>query len=105
MNGPDATLAALPELVPLSGPARSRTTSATTSVAWPNVVVPADAQADAEIRIDDRMVRVHALFQVDPRTQEIHVSVVDDEGHLIRLIPPDSVAQMLRAMAAYPTAP
>jgi uncharacterized FlaG/YvyC family protein len=29
------------------------------------------------------------------------VSVVDEAGHLIRLIPPDSVAKMIAAMAAY----
>jgi uncharacterized FlaG/YvyC family protein len=44
---------------------------------------------------------VFAVFQVDPETHEMHVSVVDDAGRLVRLIPPDSVAQMISEMAAY----
>jgi hypothetical protein len=59
------------------------------------------ATPDVEIAVNDAMVRVFAVFQVDPETNEMHVSVVDDAGRLVRLIPPDSVAQMINEMAAY----
>ena len=38
---------------------------------------------------------------VDPSTKEMIVSVVDEAGRLVRMIPPDSVAKMIAAMAAY----
>jgi hypothetical protein len=56
---------------------------------------------DVEIAVNDAMLRVFAVFQVDPVTHEMHVSVVDEAGRLVRLIPPDSVAQMINEMAAY----
>ncbi len=67
----------------------------------PAQVAQAAAVPDVEIAFDKGMVRVFAVFQVDPQTNEMQVSVVDDEGRLIRLIPPDSVAEMISAMAAY----
>jgi uncharacterized FlaG/YvyC family protein len=67
----------------------------------PAQVALAAAVPDVEIAFDRGMVRVFAVFQVDPQTNEMQVSVVDDEGRLIRLIPPDSVAEMISAMAAY----
>jgi hypothetical protein len=59
------------------------------------------ATPDVEIAVNDAMLRVFAVFQVDPETNEMHVSVVDESGRLVRLIPPDSVAQMINEMAAY----
>jgi hypothetical protein len=70
------------------------------------LTVPLDAFAkrggpDVAVSTDAGMVRVHAVFQLDPSTKEMSVSVVDEEGRLIRMIPPDSVAKMIAAMAAY----
>jgi hypothetical protein len=65
-----------------------------------HVALPAGAP-DVEVEVSNAMVRVFAVFQVDPETHEMHVSVVDDAGRLVRLIPPDSVAQMISEMAAY----
>lgn len=59
------------------------------------------ASPDVDIALNDAMLRVFAVFQVDPVTHEMHVSVVDEAGRLVRLIPPDSVAQMISEMAAY----
>jgi len=66
----------------------------------PGQATPA-ATPDVEIAVNDAMLRVFAVFQVDPETHEMHVSVVDEQGRLVRLIPPDSVAQMINEMAAY----
>jgi len=102
MNAPDLSTAALAELAPVTGtggPARPGTTPGRPAVVDPEL--RSDEAPDAEIAIGDTLVRVHAMFQVDPTTKEVHVSVVDDRGRLIRMIPPDSVAQMLAAMASY----
>jgi hypothetical protein len=71
-----------------------------------SATVPLDAFAkragpDVTVSADDGLVRVHAVFQVDPDTNEMSVSVVDEAGRLVRMIPPDSVAKMIAAMAAY----
>jgi uncharacterized FlaG/YvyC family protein len=47
------------------------------------------------------LVRVYAIFSFDPESNEIHVRIVDEQGRLIRTIPPATVAQMLAAMGAY----
>jgi hypothetical protein len=70
------------------------------------VTVPLDAFAkragpDVAVAADNGIVRVHAVFQIDPSTKEMSVSVVDEAGRLVRMIPPDSVAKMIAAMAAY----
>lgn len=71
-----------------------------------SVTVPLDAFAkragpDVAVSADSGLVRVHAVFQMDPSTKEMSVSVVDEAGRLVRMIPPDSVAKMIAAMAAY----
>ena len=70
------------------------------------VVVPLDSFAkrggpDVAVQTDQGLVRVHAIFQVDPTTRELTVSVVDEAGKVIRMIPSDSVARMIAAMSAY----
>lgn len=70
------------------------------------VVVPLDEFAkqsgpDAEVKTASGMVSVHAVFQLDAKTRELSVAIVDADGALIRMIPPDSVARMIAAMATY----
>lgn len=70
------------------------------------VTVPLDQFArkggpDASVKTDTGVVYVHAVFQMDPTTKEMSVSIVDEAGRLIRMIPPDSVARMIAAMATY----
>jgi hypothetical protein len=43
----------------------------------------------------------YVSFDVDPKTHELHISVLDGDGRVVRVIPPDSVAQMMSAMARY----
>ena len=106
MNGPEPSTAPIPELALLTGAAAPprpwpANRPADDGPAEPGEATEPGADADAEILIGADLVRVHAMFQIDPATKEIHVSVVDDRGRLIRMIPPDSVAQMLAAMASY----
>jgi hypothetical protein len=103
MNGSNLSTAAIPELVPATGIGGPDRPAATAGVATP--LADVNRTPDAEVAIGATMVRVHAMFHVDPDTRRVQVSVVDENGHLIRLIPPDSVAQMLAAMASYPTHP
>ncbi len=70
------------------------------------VVIPLDAFAkqagpDVSVRTATGVVSAHAVFQMDARTRELTVAVVDQDGNLLRLIPPESVARMITAMAAY----
>jgi hypothetical protein len=69
-------------------------------------VVPLDAFSrqsgpDASIRTESGIVAFHAVFQIDAKTRELTVAVVDQDGNLIRMIPSESVARMITAMAAY----
>jgi hypothetical protein len=105
--------AAQPVALPIPGSGTSAGTGAA-GRALPGVAspvragdaVPLDAFAkragpDVAVSTVEGMVRVHAVFQLDPMTKEMTVSVVDEAGKLVRLIPPDSVAKMIAAMAAY----
>jgi hypothetical protein len=70
------------------------------------VVVPLDkfskeSGPDVSVRTEAGLVRVHAVFQMDPSTRELSVSVVDEAGRLIRTIPSESVSRMIAAMATY----
>ena len=57
------------------------------------------AGPDVAIGSGPEMIRVYAIFAVDPETKKVHVRVMDDQGRLIRMIPPESVAEMLAAMS------
>ena len=98
-------VASQPVALPIAGSG----TGAATGVASPtngllNVQLDAFARRSGpDVAIDTvaGLVRVHAVFQLDPTTREMTVSVVDETGKLVRMIPSDSVAQMIAAMAAY----
>jgi FlaG protein len=71
-----------------------------------SVTVPLDAFAkqsgpDAAVQTAAGVVSVHAVFQLDAKTRELSVAIVSEDGQLIRLIPPESVARMIAAMATY----
>lgn len=59
------------------------------------------AGPDVAVGGDLGLARLYVVFQVDPATKEMRVSVIDDSGRLVRVIPPDSVGQMIAAMTAY----
>jgi hypothetical protein len=70
------------------------------------VTVPLDAFAkrsgpDATVRTVNGTVSVHAVFQLDDKTRQVTVAIVNEDGKLVRLIPPESVSRMIAAMAMY----
>ncbi len=60
-----------------------------------------EAGPDVKIDTPGGPVAMFAVFSVDPDTEEVRVAVVDESGRLVRLIPADSVAEMVNTMAAY----
>ncbi|MEI7743847.1 MAG: flagellar protein FlaG [Chloroflexota bacterium] len=102
---------AVPVHVPGSGTSGTTGSTPLPGVARPTsdtraLVVPLDAFAkrggpDVSVKTDAGILRVHAVFQMDPSTKEMSVSIVDEAGRLVRMIPPESVARMIAAMAAY----
>lgn len=56
---------------------------------------------DASVQTDNGPVNVHVVFQLDDKTHELSVAIVNQDGQLIRMIPPESVSRMIAAMAAY----
>jgi hypothetical protein len=83
-------------------------TSGATGVAdRPNsMLVPLDqfskqSGPDASVKTATGDVSVHAVFQLDAKTRELSVAIVNEDGQLVRLIPPESVARMIAAMATY----
>jgi hypothetical protein len=95
LPGSGAGAAGVEQMSTIAGPRRDS-----------HVTVPLDAFArrggpDVAVKTDDGLVRAHAVFSIDPTTHEMSVSVVDEAGRLIRMIPPDSVAKMIAAMATY----
>lgn len=59
--------------------------------AGPDVVVGPRAEPAA----------AYAVFTVDPATNALRVRVLDGSGRLIRMIPPESVGEMIAAMNSY----
>lgn len=59
------------------------------------------AGPDVAIVAGPSMVRMYAVFDVDPASHDLSVRVMDESGRMVRMIPPDSIRQMLAAMARY----
>lgn len=59
-------------------------------------------QAGPDVRVNGSggPVAMFAVFTVNPETDEVQVAVFDDRG-LVRLIPPESVFQMVTMMRSY----
>ena len=45
--------------------------------------------------------QAYVAFEVDPQTHQLRVSILDGSGRLVRMVPAESVSQMLSAMARY----
>lgn len=60
-------------------------------------------RAGPDVRVDgpDGPVGMFAVFSVDPETDEVRVAVVDEQGRLVRVIPADSVSEMMATMHSY----
>ncbi len=59
------------------------------------------AGPDVTVQGSDGLVQVYSLFTVDAETHRVHVAIVDGSGRLIRMIPPESVGQLIDSMNAY----
>lgn len=60
-----------------------------------------EAGPDVKVDTPGGPVAMFAVFSVDPDTDEVRVAVVDDTGRVVRLIPAESVAEMVTTMHAY----
>jgi hypothetical protein len=110
MNTSATNLSTAATTVPIAGSGASGAAGAdgathAAPVAGPGSVIVAldrfarQAGPDVSMKTQDGLVRVHAVFQMDPSTRELTVSVVEEGGRLIRRIPTESVARMIAAMA------
>jgi hypothetical protein len=71
-----------------------------------SVTVPLDqfskqSGPDASVQTAGGVVSVHAVFQLDAKTRELSVAIVNEDGQLVRMIPAESVSRMIAAMAMY----
>lgn len=74
--------------------------------ASPDVAIERDrfskrAGPDVSFKTSKGVNEVYAVFSVDPKSKELRVAVVDADGRLVRMIPPESVAEMLANMERY----
>jgi hypothetical protein len=59
------------------------------------------AGPDVVIGRPPALVRVYAVFRIDPQTRSVRCEVVDENGRILRMIPPATVTEMITAMAGY----
>ena len=59
------------------------------------------AGPDVSFKGPDGMTNAYAVFQIDPSSKQLQVTVVDGEGRVLRVIPPRSVSQMIESMTRY----
>lgn len=69
----------------------------------PGPVAPVGRETPAPVLADPGMefdgASFHAVFDIDPDTHAVHISVVDAAGTVVRRIPAETVAEMLRLSA------
>jgi hypothetical protein len=81
-----------PAAVPQMGP---------TSVAAQPDRFAKQAGPDVTYKGPDGLTEAYAVFQIDPKSKQLHVTVVDAQGQVLRVIPPRSVSEMMEAMGRY----
>jgi hypothetical protein len=59
------------------------------------------AGPDVSFKGADGMTEAYAVFQIDPESKQLLVTVVDGEGQVLRVIPPRTVSQMMESMGRY----
>ncbi len=59
------------------------------------------AGPDVSFKGPDGQINAYAVFQIDPASKRLQVTVVDGEGHVLRVIPPRSVSEMIESMSRY----
>jgi hypothetical protein len=76
-----------PQTAPQAGPQRDRFSKR--------------AGPDVSYKGPEGMTQAYAVFQIDPSSKKLQVTVVDGEGRVLRVIPPRSVTQMIESMNSY----
>jgi hypothetical protein len=59
------------------------------------------AGPDVSYQGSDGMTEAYAVFQIDPQSKRLQVTLVDGNGQVLRVIPPRSVSQMMESMGRY----
>jgi hypothetical protein len=59
------------------------------------------AGPDVSYKGPEGMTEAYAVFQIDPESKRLQVTVVDGRGQVVRVIPPRSVSQMIESMSRY----
>jgi hypothetical protein len=59
------------------------------------------AGPDVSFKGPNGLTEAYAVFQIDPESKQLLVTVVDAEGQVLRIIPPRSVSQMMESMGRY----
>jgi hypothetical protein len=81
------------------------TTIGSAGVAMPSgpavSVAPSPAPPSAERSSSYGLSRYYAVFDLDPLTHEVSLTVVDESGQVLRTIPPSTVSEMLASLRRY----
>jgi hypothetical protein len=59
------------------------------------------AGPDVSFKGSDGTTEAYAVFQIDPESKRLQVTVVDGHGQVLRVIPPRSVSEMIQSMSRY----
>jgi hypothetical protein len=59
------------------------------------------AGADVSFKGPDGLTEAYAVFQIDPESKQLRVTVVDGNGQVLRVIPPKSISDMMESMGRY----
>ena len=59
------------------------------------------AGPDVSFKGPDGLTEAYAVFQIDPKSKQLQVTVVDSDGQVLRVISPRSVSQMMETMGRY----
>jgi hypothetical protein len=59
------------------------------------------AGPDVSFKGPDGLTEAYAVFQIDPQSKQLLVTVVDGEGQVLRVIPARTVSQMMESMGRY----
>lgn len=59
------------------------------------------AGPDVSYKGPEGMTEAYAVFQIDPQSKQLLVTVVDGQGQVLRVIPPRTVSQMMESMGRY----
>ena len=59
------------------------------------------AGPDVSFKGPEGVTEAYAVFQIDPESKQLLVTVVDGQGQILRVIPPRTVSQMMESMGRY----